>query len=58
MTERAVEFDRPSFFFDVQVVSGGTSMKQWHLELLGYTVVRLSFWEWGQLNLPGSHEMK
>ncbi len=51
MTDRTVEFDRTAFFFDVQDASGGTSMKRWHLELLGYNVVSLSFWEWGDIGV-------
>jgi hypothetical protein len=31
-------------------------MKRRHLELLGYTVVSLHFWEWGRLK--GSDERK
>jgi hypothetical protein len=37
---------------------GGTLMKRRHLELLGYTVVSLPFWEWDQLTLTGSDERK
>jgi hypothetical protein len=51
----AVEFDGPSHFLTCRLPVGGTLMKRWHLELLGYTVVRLSFWEWDQLT--GSDEL-
>ena len=40
----AVEFDGPSHFLVHREATGVTSMKWWHLELLGYTVVCLSFW--------------
>jgi len=45
----AVEFDGPSHFLACRLPVGGTLMKRWHLELLGYTVVSLPFWEWDQL---------
>jgi hypothetical protein len=45
----AVEFDGPSHFLTCRLPVGGTLMKRRHLELLGYTVVSLPFWEWGQL---------
>jgi hypothetical protein len=52
----AVEFDGPSHFLTCRLPVGGTLMKRRHLELLGYTVVSLPFWEWGQLT--GSDERK
>jgi hypothetical protein len=52
----AVEFDGPSHFLTCRLPVGGTLMKRRHLELLGYTVVSLSFWEWDQLT--GSDERK
>jgi hypothetical protein len=52
----AVEFDGPSHFLRCRLPVGGTLMKRRHLELLGYTVVSLPFWEWEQLT--GSHERK
>ena len=52
----AVEFDGPSHFLTCRLPVGGTLMKRRHLELLGYTVVSLPFWEWEQLT--GSHERK
>jgi hypothetical protein len=52
----AVEFDGPSNFLTCRLPVGGTLMKRRHLELLGYTVVSLPFWEWGQL--AGSDERK
>ena len=45
----AVEFDRPSHFLTCRLPVGGTLMKRRHLELPGYTVVSLPFWEWNQL---------
>ena len=45
----AVEFDGPSHFLTCRLPVGGTLMKRRHLELLGYTVVSLPFWEWDQL---------
>jgi hypothetical protein len=45
----AVEFDGPSHFLTCRLPIGGTLMKRRHLELLGYTVVSLPFWEWDQL---------
>jgi hypothetical protein len=50
----AVEFDGPSHFLTSRLPVGGTLMKRRHLELLGYTVVSLPFWEWDQLT--GSDE--
>ena len=52
----AVEFDGPSHFLTSRLPVGGTLMKRRHLELLGYTVVSVPFWEWGQLT--GSDERK
>jgi hypothetical protein len=46
---RVVEFDGPSHFLMCRLPVGGTLMKWRHLELLGYTVVSLPFWEWNQL---------
>jgi hypothetical protein len=50
----AVEFDGPSHFLTGRLPVGGTLMKRRHLELLGYTVVSLPFWEWNELT--GSDE--
>jgi hypothetical protein len=47
----AVEFDGPSHFLTCRLPVGGTLMKRRHLELLGYTVVSLPFWEWDQLKV-------
>ena len=52
----AVEFDGPSHFLTCRLPVGGTLMKRRHLELLGYTVVSVPFWEWGQLT--GSDKRK
>jgi hypothetical protein len=52
----AVEFDGPSHFLKCRLPVGGTLIKRRHLELLGYTVVSLPFWEWEQLT--GSKERK
>jgi hypothetical protein len=52
----AVEFDGPSHFLTCRLPVGGTLMKRRHLELLGYTVVSLPFWEWYELT--GSDERK
>jgi hypothetical protein len=52
----AVEFDGPSHFLTCRLPVGGTLMKRRHLELLGYTVVSLPFWEWHQLT--GNDERK
>jgi hypothetical protein len=52
----AVEFDGPSHFLTCRLPVGGTLMKRRHLELLGYNVVSLPFWEWDQLT--GSNERK
>jgi hypothetical protein len=51
-----VEFDGPSHFLTCRLPIGGTLMKRRHLELLGYTVVSPTFWEWDQLT--GSDEKK
>jgi hypothetical protein len=45
----ALEFDGPSHFLACRSPTGATLMKRRHLELLGYTVVSLPFWEWNQL---------
>ena len=52
----AVEFDGSSYFLTWRLPVGGTLMKRRHLELLGYTLVSLPFWEWAQLK--GSDERK
>jgi hypothetical protein len=52
----AVEFDGPSHFLTCRLPVGGTLMKRRHLELLGYNVVSLPFWEWGQMT--GCNERK
>ena len=52
----AVEFDGPSHYLRCRLPVGGTLMKRRHLELLGYTVVSVPFWEWDQLT--GSDERK
>jgi hypothetical protein len=52
----AVEYDGPSHFLTCRLTVGGTLMKRRHLELLGYTVISLPFWEWDQLT--GSDERK
>jgi hypothetical protein len=52
----AVEFDGPSHFLACRSPVGSTLMKRRHLDLLGYTVVSLPFWEWDQLT--GSDERK
>ena len=44
-----VDFDGPSHFLTCRLPVGGTLMKRRHLELLGYTVVSLPFWEFNQL---------
>jgi hypothetical protein len=54
--EWAVEFDGPSHFLTSRLPVGGTLMKRRHLELLGYSVVSLPFWEWAHLS--GSDERK
>jgi hypothetical protein len=51
-----VEFDGPSHFLTCRLPVGGTLMKRRHLELLNYTVVSLSLWEWDQLT--GSDDRK
>ena len=52
----AVEFDGSHHFLTCRLPVGGTLMKRRHLELLGYTVVNLPFWDWNQLT--GSDERK
>jgi hypothetical protein len=52
----AVEFDGPSHFWTCRLPVGGTLMKRRYLELLGFTVVSLPFWEWDQLT--GNDERK
>ena len=42
----AVEFDGAMHFFADRSPNGGTLLKRRHLELLGYTVVSVPYWEW------------
>jgi len=44
-----VELDGSSYFLAFRLTVGGTLMTRRHLELLGYIVVSLPFWEWDQL---------
>ncbi len=51
VVEWEVEFDGSSHFLDCHIrphPNDGTLMKRRILEVLGYTVVNLSFWEWSQ----------
>jgi hypothetical protein len=52
----AVEFDGPSHFFGCKAATGATLIKRRHLELLGYRLVIVPFWEWDRL--AGSDERK
>jgi hypothetical protein len=52
----AVEFDGPSHFLGCKAATGATLIKRRHLELLGYRLVSVPFWEWDRLT--GSDERK
>ena len=45
----AVEYDGPYHFLAGRSPLSGTLMKRRHLQLLGYTVVSLPYWEWDLL---------
>jgi len=42
----AVEFDGPSHFLASRAPKGSTLLKRRHLQLLGYALVCLPYWEW------------
>ena len=46
----AIEFDGPSHFFACKAPTGATLIKRRHLELLGYILVSMPYWEWDGLS--------
>ena len=51
---RAIEYDGPSHFLACKAATGATLIKRRHLELLGYKLVSLPFWEWDPLSCRGT----
>jgi len=45
----AIEFDGPPHFLACKTPTGATLIKRRHLELLGYRLVNVTFWEWDGL---------
>jgi hypothetical protein len=45
----AVEFDGPSHFLASKSPMGATLLKRRHLQLLGYSLVSLPYWEWDEV---------
>lgn len=45
----AVEFDGPRHFLACGAPTGATLIKRNHLQLLGYTLVSLPYWEWNNV---------
>jgi hypothetical protein len=46
----AVEFDGPSHFLACKAPTGATLIKRRYLELLGYILVSVPYWEWDELS--------
>jgi hypothetical protein len=46
----AIEFDGPSHFLACKAPTGATLIKRRHLELLGYNLVSVTYWEWDGLS--------
>jgi hypothetical protein len=46
----AIEFDGPSHFLACKAPTGATMIKRRHLELLGYILVSVPYWEWDGLS--------
>jgi hypothetical protein len=46
----SIEFDGPSHFLACTAPTGATSIKRRHLELLGYILVSVPYWEWQGLS--------
>jgi hypothetical protein len=46
----ALEFDGPSHFLACKSPTGATLLKRRHLELLGYMLVSVPYWEWDGLS--------
>jgi hypothetical protein len=46
----ATEFDGPWHFLACKAPTGATLIKWRHLELLGYNLVSVTYWEWGGLS--------
>jgi hypothetical protein len=47
--EWAVEFDGPTHFLASRSPTGATLLKRRHLQLLGYRLVSVPFWEWAKV---------
>ncbi len=52
----AIEFDGPSHFLACKTPTGATLIKRRHLELIGYNLVSVTYWEWE--GLSGMDERK
>ena len=46
----AIEFDGPLHFLACTAPTGATLIKRRHLELLGYILVSVPYWEWDELS--------
>jgi hypothetical protein len=46
----AIEYDGPSHFLACKAPTGATLIKRRHLELLGYILVSMPYWEWDGLS--------
>jgi hypothetical protein len=49
IAEWAVEFDGPSHFLKTGSPTGATLLKRRHLQLLGYHLVSVPYWEWDKV---------
>jgi len=52
----AVEFDGPMQFMACRAPTGETLIKRHHIQLLGYTLVSVPFWEWDRVCEAGGCE--
>jgi hypothetical protein len=46
----AIDFDGPSHFLACKAPTGATLIKRRHLELLGYFLVSVPYWDWVELS--------
>ena len=52
----AVEFDGPDHFLASRAPTGATMLKRRHLQLLGYALVSVPYWEWSGCKGEGERE--
>ena len=45
-----IEFDGSSHFLVCKTPTGATLIKRRHLELMGYLLVRVPYWEWDEIS--------